>query len=64
MPIDIQPLENAPVNYDRENEDRFRAQVERYLIRLSSGVSDASAVTGKEASLASKRENFVSFPVG
>lgn len=63
MPILFQPLKRADREYTRESEEIFRREVENYLLQLSSGVNDAASAMGTEASLASKREIFLSPPV-
>ena len=63
MAIQIQPLPLADASYSEDGEDFFRREVERYLLLLSAGISGATSLVGTEASLASKRENFVSPPV-
>ncbi len=59
MPVEFRPLKSAPNEYDAEEENLFRREVENYLLGLASLASDASALTGAEASLASKREIFL-----
>jgi len=61
--VQIQPLPLADNSYSQDGEDFFRREVERYLLLLSAEISGASSLFGTEASLASKRENFVSPPV-
>ena len=58
------PVNKAPEKYSQREEARFRRQVELYLEILSSNISSISALTGNLASLASKRENFTSPPIG
>jgi len=58
------PLNRAPEKYSQREESRFRRQVELYLEILSSDISRASVLTGNLSSLASKRENFTSPPIG
>lgn len=60
MPILFQPLKRAAREYAREDEELFRREVENYLLQLSSGVNGAASAMGTEASLASKREIFLS----
>ena len=59
MPILFRPLESAPESYTREEETRFRRELENYLLRLSSEVNGASSAQSTEASLASKREALI-----
>ncbi len=63
MAVQIQPLPLAASSYSPDGEDFFRREVERYLLLLSAEISGATSLFGTEASLASKRENFVSPPV-
>ena len=63
MGVMLTPLDRAPVEYSSESENRFRLEVQRYLMLLSARISGASSLVEAEASLASKRENFVSPPV-
>ena len=64
MPILFRPLETAPEFYTRESEERFRRELENYLLRLSSEVNGASSAQSTEASLSSKRESLILSPTG
>lgn len=63
MSIMLTPLDRAPAEYSMDSENRFRLDVQRYLMLLSTRISGASSIDGTEASLASKRENFVTPPL-
>lgn len=60
----VTPVNNAPKEYNQDEESRFRRQIELYLESLSSDVSRASSLEGTVASLASKRGFMTSIPVG
>lgn len=64
MPVVFRPLPTAPSEYTQEGEERFRRELENYLLRLSSEVNGASSAQETEASLASKRESLLLATLG
>tara|TARA_Y100000310_G_scaffold31488_1_gene29862 strand:- start:2779 stop:2988 length:210 start_codon:yes stop_codon:yes gene_type:complete len=60
MPVQFRPLQSASEEYDMDEENLFRRAVENYLFELASAANDAASLGGAQASLSSKRENFLS----
>ena len=64
MGLEFRPLDIPTKEYSPEAESLFRRQLENYLLVLSAGVSEATDITGPSASLASKRERFITPAIG
>jgi hypothetical protein len=61
--IAFRPLERATEEYDRDSEERFRRELESFLMHLSAESSNATSRDSPRAAMASTRMSFLVSPV-
>lgn len=64
MAARVFPTLRAPENYSKQEEDRFRRELELHLRDIAALLDSVNAGTETSSSLLSKRENFLLPPLG